>query len=340
MFRCMGCMEEFDDGLNTCPHCGYKRGTPPRDAYDLPPETILNGRYIVGRKLAKQESQKAGEKYTYLGFDCANNQKIVLREFFPSDAIIRNTPLPPFEKDDAEKKNCLLAYGERLVHFPDHSNAANVYDCFEENGLVYYIHNYINGETLDGIIMKNGPMPYPQARDTILPILQALAALHKAGIVHHHIAPDKIILTESSAILLPGRISDCYYYRNTDIIVFWPPYEAPDEHRSVPGDIRSDIYSICAVLYYMLTGQEPPEAIDRIETDPLQPPSALGIELPRSIENAILNGMNLHPENRVQTAEELIEALRGQIPVRRIYETKSTTRKNRFLHHFFPNRRI
>ena len=54
MFRCMGCMEEFDDSLNTCPHCGYKRGTPPRDAYDLPPETILNGRYIVGRKLAKQ----------------------------------------------------------------------------------------------------------------------------------------------------------------------------------------------------------------------------------------------------------------------------------------------
>ncbi len=340
MFRCMGCMEEFDDSLNTCPHCGYKRGTPPRDAYDLPPETILNGRYIVGRKLAKQESQKAGEKYTYLGFDCANNQKIVLREFFPSDAIIRNTPLPPFEKDDAEKKNCLLAYGERLVHFPDHSNAANVYDCFEENGLVYYIHNYINGETLDGIIIKNGPMPYPQACDTILPILQALAALHKAGIVHHQIKPKKIIVTGNNAILIPGQIAHYHYRQNVAIILDFNPYQAPDEYKHIPIDARSDIYSICAVFYYILTGLEPEIALERQVNDMLKPPSKLGINIPRSIENAILNGMNLHPENRVQTAEELIEALRGQIPVRRIYETKSTTRKNRFLHHFFPNRRI
>ena len=42
MIRCMGCMEEFDDSLDTCPHCGYKRGTPPKEAYHLPPETILN----------------------------------------------------------------------------------------------------------------------------------------------------------------------------------------------------------------------------------------------------------------------------------------------------------
>ena len=42
MYLCMGCMEKFDDSLDTCPHCGYKRGTPPKEAYHLPPETILN----------------------------------------------------------------------------------------------------------------------------------------------------------------------------------------------------------------------------------------------------------------------------------------------------------
>lgn len=49
MTRCMGCMREYDDGLTVCPHCGYRQGASAREAYHLPPETILNGRYLVSR---------------------------------------------------------------------------------------------------------------------------------------------------------------------------------------------------------------------------------------------------------------------------------------------------
>ena len=51
MFRCMGCMAEIPQNAAQCPHCGYLRGTPPMEAYHLEPETILQGRYIVGRVL-------------------------------------------------------------------------------------------------------------------------------------------------------------------------------------------------------------------------------------------------------------------------------------------------
>ena len=360
MFRCMGCMEEFDDSLDTCPHCGYKRGTPPYDAYDLPPETILAGQYIVGRRLLPGFGSMTlsarnftgtfeGTSTPYLGWDGLAKCKVVIREYMP-DCAKRVPGKPnvfPFRESSQERykngRRRFINNVHLLKKLKNEKNIVHVENVFTENNTVYIVLQYLEGETLQDLLRREKKIPYQQAANYMVQILSALQKLHACGVLHRNINPASILLTKDQAMLCDFKAMCPVGYKNADVILCTVGYSPREQFTHTrKQDTTCDIYACCATLYRAITGIVPEDALERCgsEPDPLQPPSALGIELPQSAENAILNGMNLHPENRVQTAEELIEALRGQKPVRRIYETKSTTRKNRFLHHFFPNRRI
>ena len=358
MFRCMGCMEEFDDSLNTCPHCGYKRGTPPRDAYDLPPETILNGRYIVGQKLSfdtnfmtlftfNYHAEFQGYSTPYLGWDCLAKCKVTIREFMPLHFAKRVPGEPAVLTDDTCKEKFaseMRIFCEKmhwLERFQKEDNIEHIENIFAENNTVYVVTQYLNGETLRRLLRREGKIPYQQAINYMLPILVILQKLHANGILHRNITPGSITITNGEPVLSDFKAICPIDSKNIDTCLIVSGYSPLEQcGYKYKQSTSCDIYTCCATLYRTITGIVPEDAQERQVNDMLKPPSKLGINIPRSIENAILNGMNLHPENRVQTAEELIEALRGQIPVQRIYETKSTTRKNRFLHHFFPNRRI
>ena len=310
MYLCMGCMEEFDDSLDTCPHCGYKRGTPPRDAYDLPPETILNKRFIVGRVLDFNEYS-----ITYIGWDGAQKRAVSIQEFFPPSLAHR----VPGQKEAAVEEKSQRVFLEHRRRFLEKDTlwlalqgmpgAFQTLHIFFENATAYIVREYFpHSSSLKAEILKAGCMPhFEKATEILAPVMEALCVLHRAGLVHRDINPACILLTEHGAKLYPtGCVTHMGKGRG---IVLSPGFSAPEMYRSRTKVTASvDVYGICAVLYYMLTGQIPPESVDRLQHDTLRPSTEL--RACGAQDTVLQHGMALRQKERIQTMEELLEAFR------------------------------
>lgn len=326
MIRCMGCMEEFKENLDICPYCGYKRGTPPKEAYHLSPETILSGRYIIGKVLGF-----GGFGVTYLAWDCVLEHKVAIKEYLPSDFSTRvpgETSVSVYDGELGEQfeagLHSFVEEARRLAQFNHENGIVHIYDAFVENNTAYIVMEYLDGETLKELLVREKKIPYQKAIEYMLPVLRSLQAVHEIGIIHRDIAPDNIFLTKDGNVKLidfgASRYATTLHSKSLSVIL--KPGYAPEEQyrsRGIQGPY-SDVYACCATLYRAITGKVPVEALERCANDTLEPPSKLGIEIPESLENAILNGLNTKAENRIQTAAELADALSGNIEVSRIKE--------------------
>ena len=329
MTRCMGCMKEYDDGLTVCPHCGYRQGTPAREAYQLPPETILNGRYLVGRVLGF-----GGFGTTYISWDLVLEKKVAIKEYMPSDFATRapgETQLSVYDGELGEQFEAglksFIDESRRLAKFNHEDGIVHIFDSFLENGTAYIVMEYLEGKTLKELLKeRGGKIPYEEAVGYILPVLKSLNAVHQTGIIHRDIAPDNIFLTNDGKVKLidfgASRYATTLHSKSLSVIL--KQGYAPEEQYRSHGEQGpwSDVYAVCATLYRAITGIVPEDALERCANDKLVPPSKMGIQLPQGIENAILNGLNTKAENRIQSAKELAQALSGEIEVQRIKEEK------------------
>ena len=82
--RCISCMEEYEDGIAACPHCGFREGEYEEDQYHLPLRTVLKGRYIIGKPLGH-----GGFGVTYVAWDSLLEKKVAIKEYLPSDFATR-----------------------------------------------------------------------------------------------------------------------------------------------------------------------------------------------------------------------------------------------------------
>ena len=101
MQRCLGCMEEFEEGYEICPYCGYEIGTPPREAYHMTPGTRLAGRYVIGRVLGF-----GGFGVTYIGWDTVLLRKVAVKEYLPGEFSTRipgQTQITTYEGERSEQ---------------------------------------------------------------------------------------------------------------------------------------------------------------------------------------------------------------------------------------------
>ena len=329
MTRCMGCMNEYEDGLTVCPHCGYKQGTPAREAYQLPPETILNGRYLVGRVLGF-----GGFGITYIAWDLQLEKKVAIKEYMPSDFATRS-PGETRVSIYSGKAGGLFAAGmkgfldesKRLAVFNHEEGIVHIFDSFLENGTAYIVMEYLEGKTLKELLKeRGGKIPYREAISYLTPVLKSLDIVHQAGIIHRDIAPDNIFITYDGKVKLIDFGASRYFTlsqsRSLSVILkqgYAPPEQYNSHGKQGPW---SDIYAVCATLYRAITGTVPEDSLERSANDTLVPPSQMGIQLPQNIENALMNGLNLKPENRIQSAWALAQVLGGDTQVQRVREKK------------------
>ena len=325
----MGCMNEYDDGLTVCPHCGYVQGTPAREAYQLPPETILNGRYLVGCVLGF-----GGFGTTYIAWDLVLEKKVAIKEYMPSDFATRapgETQLSVYDGELGEQFEAglksFIDESRRLAKFNHEDGIVHIFDSFLENGTAYIVMEYLEGKTLKEFLKeRGGKITYEEAVGYILPVLKSLDAVHQTGIIHRDIAPDNIFLTNDGKVKLidfgASRYATTLHSKSLSVIL--KQGYAPEEQYRSHGEQGpwSDVYAVCATLYRAITGIVPEDALERCANDKLVPPSKMGIQLPQGIENAILNGLNTKAENRIQSAKELAQALSGEIEVQRVKEKK------------------
>lgn len=150
MKYCFGCMERYEDTLNTCPFCGYAEGTVSDNALHLRPGTILQERYIVGKVIGY-----GGFGVTYIGWDAVLETKIAIKEYLPSDfatRVLGHTQLTVFSDNknkqfnDGMKK--FINEAKKLAKFHSTPGIVKIFDSFEANNTAYIVMELLQGETL------------------------------------------------------------------------------------------------------------------------------------------------------------------------------------------------
>ncbi len=320
---CMGCMTERENPEGPCPHCGFDEQASPPAPHQLPPRTILNGKYLVGRILGE-----GGFGITYLGWDLNLDLKIAIKEYYPAGFVTREitgtNSITPFTGDSLEfftrGRDKFINEAKTLAKFYTLPGIVSVKDFFLENGTAYIVMEYLDGITLkQHLAQKGGKLPAAEVFALMEPLVKSLTEVHRAGLIHRDISPDNIMLTKDGSVKLldfgaAREISASGEKSNTvNIKTGYAPEEQYRTH-GVQGP-WTDIYALSATIYKCITGVTPDESLERLREDRLVPPSALGIALSPGQEAALMKGLAVLQKNRFQDLEEFSAALHSAAPV-------------------------
>ena len=314
---CMGCMTSIENKKAYCPYCGFKADAAEQSPHHLPPETILNGKYLIGRVLGE-----GGFGITYLGWDLNLDMKVAIKEYYPAGFVTREntvtTTVTPFSGDKREAYisglEKFVGEAKSLAKFYILPGIVSVKDFFKENGTGYIVMEYVEGITLKQYLQKEGgKLPVIQVLEWVKPLITSLSQMHEKGIIHRDISPDNIMITPHGEIKLLdfGAARDISADGAKSLSVLLKPGYAPEEQyrtRGIQGP-WTDVYGLCATIYKAITGQTPPESMEGVHEDTLEPPTKLGVSLNEDKEAVLLKGLAILQKNRYQTMNELYNAL-------------------------------
>ena len=207
-----------------------------------------------------------------------------------------------------------------------HPNTVTVFDYGRTpEGVFYYAMEYLEGLGLDRLVAADGPQPPGRTAHILRQVLEALAEAHGVGLVHRDVKPANIILCERGGVSDVAKVVDFGLVKDLEAeggmtqeatLVGTPLYLAPEAIRSSVADARADLYSLGAVAYFLLTGQNVFEGRTIIEicghhlhTPPVPPSERLGRALPAALEAWVLACLEKDPAKRPASASDAVARL-------------------------------
>ena len=317
---CMGCMQPLAwDGRCTC---GFDRESYPSDSHYLPLGSLLkNGEYMVGKVLGE-----GGFGITYIGFDQSLLSRIAIKEYYPSgfagrDVSNGNYNVCPYGGDAGEfYKKGLEAFceeGRILARFSDMEGIVKVRSLFQENQTAYIIMEYVEGDSVKDYVLECGRISPQKVWEMMEQPIRALQAVHERQLVHRDVSADNLMIGRNGKITLidfgSARSSNVMDEKTRTTICkqgFSALEQYSKEGKQGPW---TDVYSICATMYYMLTGIVPKNSTERIVDDMVVPLGRMDdIDLEPKKKDALMTGMAVKSSERFQNMEALYFALYGE----------------------------
>ena len=308
MQRCAGCLRPLE-GLPECAACGipvmFEQTAP-----FLPLRTLLaQGRFGVG-----QAVEQNGDGITYLAFDEQAHAPVYIREFFPAAIAVRETgQLTQIAMQGCEAvwQDCAQNFMElwgKLQRMRGLSALLSVTDVFEENGTIYAVYEYMESMTFRDFLLrgKQGFIPWERARALLMPVLSTLGNLHQQGIIHRGIGPSTLFFGADGKVRIGGFSIWQARTAHGDLTAeLLDGYAALEQYGLEDKQgAWTDIYAFAAVLYRSLIGSDPDDAVSRRHNDRVMVPAQFAERIPAYVINALINAMQVFPEERTRTVEQ------------------------------------
>ncbi|MBV8882032.1 MAG: serine/threonine protein kinase, partial [Planctomycetaceae bacterium] len=202
----------------------------------------------------------------------------------------------------------------------EHPNVVQVFDVGEANGQYYLAMQYVVGSSLDKLLEERGRLPLSEAVPIVKGVARALDAAKAKGVVHRDIKPANVLLTKDGAV----KVVDFGLARGADPadglsmpgqVVGTPYYMSPEQAQGVSLDVRSDLYSLGATFYHLITGQRVFEGetalaimMKHLNENP-RPPHELCPDLSPAVSRVVLTMLAKEPNDRYPTGEAVVQAL-------------------------------
>lgn len=318
--RCYGCMN-LKSKESVCEHCGYDENIQ-NEIHQLPAGTVLKEQYMIGRVLGQ-----GGFGITYLGWDMYLDIPVAIKEYFPSGTVMRETSVSmdvvSYSGDVGVRfrnnKERFLREAKMLARFSQVPEIVQIKNFFLANNTAYIVMEYVNGITLKQYVKKQGgKLSVSKTFSLMEPVIEALCKVHKSGLVHRDISPDNIMMLPEGRVKLLdfGAVRDVGdadvdqpLTKSTEAIL--KQGYAPIEQYQNRGSLGpwTDVYALCATIYFCLTGEVPPDAPERLLGDEEIDFKGLVPELTDRQVSVLGKGMELRAQERIASMDELYQKL-------------------------------
>lgn len=312
---CPYCLSRVEPGKEQCPFCDKSlRNTNPPGT--LPFASLLAGRYTVGRHISTD-----GEGVMYAALENSGGVRVILKEYFPvtlSEGRDTAGAILPKEGKEVLFKTTRMDFADlhrSIMRITPATGLAAVLDVVEANNTVYAVLEQVGGETLSHYLSEHpGCIPAAQARSMMQSVMEGVAALHKAGLVHRGISPENILLTGGGTARLCGYGTLGLRTEGGELKShLYEGYSAPEQYSAAEFEGRyTDVYGLAAVFYRLVTGQTPVSARQRLVSDSLPAARQLEPSVPGHVSAVLESALALDPAQRIQNVPELMGALMSE----------------------------
>ena len=305
--NCPYCLSDIPDDSLKCPVCGADISAEDlAENYSCLP--LDNGSIVYYKYKIEKVLGQGGFGITYLAYDDKLERKVAIKEYFPYGIAVRTgskVTIPP-TRDNKENIENFKNEAKSIAKLKN-PWIVDVYDVIEENGTLYIVMEYIEGEALSSVL---GKINEKEAVKYAMQIAKAVGVIHSAGMLHQDIKPENIILKKDENIKIidfgSSRVFTADKTKTYEKIL--TPGFAPLEQYGGKGKRGeyTDIYAICATLYAMLKGSPPPEVTD-ILGDAKAEINFDGIS--EGLKDVLKKGLAIKIPERIQNTSELLKLL-------------------------------
>ena len=292
------------------------------EAHILPAGTILDkGRYRIEHKIGQ-----GGFGITYCAQKLSLQQRVAIKELYWRDHSARdigeNAQVRITREEDAAEfevhKERFLREARILRDFSFLPGVVHIDEYFEENGTAYIVMEYVEGETLAQYMADRGKMPAREVFERFLPLIESLSRIHENGVIHRDISPDNIMVMRDESLKLIdfGAARDMSRKQSGHSVVIKPGYSPFEQYKEsgVQG-AWTDVYALCATMYFCITGKAPVDAQTRALAEiELECPSKMGIRIKPKVEAILMRGLETERKKRFEDTGKLARAIRSVLP--------------------------
>lgn len=313
---CPNCFKDIGSAC-VCPHCNYDLINAKKHIGVLPEFTLLNNKYLIGRVLGR-----GGFGITYIALDIEKNIICAIKEYMPSEYSKRSgntTNIEPFP--DTKSRNVFSHGRDKFVEeartlqkLRSNPIVVDIFDFFSQNNTAYLVMEYLDGLDLRKRAQINGGKLDVKFADQIfLTVASALMDIHRRNILHRDLSPENIIVTSNNRIKLIdfGAARNYVSLQNKGMSILLKPGFAPPEQYNTKGNQGpwSDVYSLCATYYSLVSGKQLVDALYRYRGTPQPSLKSLGCNVSQKASDVIEKGLELDYKKRYRDFKELLDDL-------------------------------